>query len=59
MLLACEINEYLKNLVFMKSLINDSAITCDEIDMLQTVSIYSISKRHNNKWVIIFFLLIY
>ena len=50
----CEINEYLKNYVYMKSHIDDSVFTCYEVidvvvkrrkDMLETVSINSHDKN--------------
>ena len=47
---ACEINEYLKNYTYMKRLIDDSVITCDEIiNAADTVPIYSIDNKASYK----------
>lgn len=47
---ACEINEYLKSYTYMKRLIDDSVITCDEIiNAADTVPIYSIDNKASYK----------
>ena len=44
----CEINEYLENCTFMKSIINDSVIKC-VLDTQEAVSFDSINKKATYK----------